>query len=104
VVRDTPNGIAPYDRLTFTGRAERPMRISVQLRSDRNTRWRRSVYVGTSTEPRTVFFDDFSAVPNMSRSKPALDQVRSILFVIDTMNSPLGSSGRLWLTSAALQK
>ena len=29
---DTPGGLAAHDRLTFTDRAERPMRISVQLR------------------------------------------------------------------------
>jgi len=30
---DTPQGVAAYDRLTFSIRAERPMRISVQLRA-----------------------------------------------------------------------
>src|SRR5262249_16019343 len=43
VVRETPSGVAAFDRLMFTAPAEHPMRLSVQLRVG-NERWRRSVY------------------------------------------------------------
>src|SRR5207237_6851800 len=44
---DTASGIASYDRVAITARAEHPMRISVQLRVNRPLaeRWHASVYV-----------------------------------------------------------
>ena len=59
LVVDLSAGLAGNDRLVFTGRAEQPMRISVQLRSDRGS-WQRSVYVDTVDQERTVFFDDLT--------------------------------------------
>ena len=58
----TPAGmLAAYDRVTFQARAERPMRISVQLRalaSDGRPRrrWQRSVYLDATEQDRTVLF------------------------------------------------
>ena len=57
-----PVNVADFDRLTFTARAERPMRISVQLRTlDAGRtlrRWQRSVYLDTFDQEHTVYFDD----------------------------------------------
>lgn len=104
LVFDTPEGAAPHDRLTFTARAEQPMRISVQLRAGERDRWQRSVYVETTDKEQTIFFDDFMPVGGTQTMKPSLADLRSILFVIDTTNTKPGSSGRLWIRSAALQK
>jgi hypothetical protein len=105
---DTPAGIAPNDRLSFSIRAEKPMRISVQLRSGAGEgtgeRWQRSVYVDTFEQARTVYLDDLTAVGPTHSVAPPLDRVRSILFVVDTTNSKPGVSGRIWIKKAALER
>jgi hypothetical protein len=46
--------IAMYDRLVFTARADKPMRVSVQLRASQGEgeRWHRSVYLDSDAEDR----------------------------------------------------
>ena len=106
----TPEGLAPHDRLTFTARAEHPMRISVQVRGAAAPsasgmtadRWERSVYVDAFDEERTVDFDDLRPVDPAGRPHALLANVRSLMFVIDTVNTKPGASGRLWLKAVAL--
>lgn len=108
LVVDTPIGVAPNDRVAFTVRAEHPMRIAVQLRAPSaepaGERWQRSVYVEPFNQERTVYFDDLTPIGATRTGKPAADEVRSILFVVDTTNTKPGSSGRLWIKAAALQR
>jgi hypothetical protein len=105
---DIPAGLAPYDRLSFSIRAERPMRVSIQLRAEAGEaageRWQRSVYVDTSGEPRAVSFNDVAPVGEARTIAPPLDGIRSLLFVVDTTNSKPGVSGRIWISRAALQR
>ena len=109
LVYDTPAGLAA-DRLTFTVRAEHPMRISIQVRvpgtDDRaaGERWQRSVYVGAFDQERTVFFDDMTPAGATRTPVPRLAEVRSIIFAIDTVNTQPGASGRLWIKRAALER
>jgi hypothetical protein len=103
----TPKGVAPNNRLSFGIRAEQPMRVSVQLRNwakPEPERWQRSVYVDTFDQERTVFFDDLTPVGATSTWKPALEEVRSVIFTIDTTNTKPGTSGRVWLRKVNLQK
>ena len=105
---DTPRGVAAYDRLTFTIRAEHPMRISVQLRAgddqgeSARDRWQRSVYVDLSAQEHTIAFDDLTPVGKTHTGTPPLDGIRAILFVVDATNTKPGDSGRLWIQKAAL--
>ena len=107
---DTPRGVSGYDRLSFSIRAEKPMRISVQFRAGEDQgpvsrdRWKRTVYVDTSTQERTIFFDDLTAVGETHSPQPILDGIRSILFVIDATNTKMGDSGRVWIRKAALER
>ncbi|HEV8211023.1 MAG TPA: hypothetical protein VGP77_12905 [Vicinamibacterales bacterium] len=107
---DTPRGIAAYDRLTFSIRAEHPMRISVQLRAGEDQgesardRWKRTVYVDTTAREHTVFFDDVMPVGQTHTVAPALGGVRTLLFVIDATNTKMGDSGRIWIGKAALER
>jgi hypothetical protein len=107
LVVDTPNGVAPNDRLAFAVRAEHPMRISVQLRAPSagaaGERWQRSVYVDRFNRERRVDFDDLTPTGARDSRQPPLDGVRSILFVVDTTNTKPGSSGRVWIKAAALE-
>jgi hypothetical protein len=89
-----------YDRLMFTARANRPMRVSVQLREPGGTageRWHRSVYVDPTDREITVYFDDMTPRGVTSRSRSTLANVQSILFVVDTVNTPLGANGTIWI-------
>ena len=89
--------LAQYNRLIFTARADRPTRMSVQLREPVNgRRWQRSVFVGTEPREVIVRFDDLRPLA-AAGTQPALADVDSVLFVFDTVNTPLGGNGRLWI-------
>ena len=107
---DTPRGLAAYDRLRFSIRAEHPMRLSVQLRAGddqgaaASERWKRTVYVDVSAQERTIFFDDLRPVGATHTPLPVLDGIRTILFVIDATNTKLGDSARVWIRKATLER
>ncbi len=95
----TDASLARYDRLVFTARADRPTRMSVQLREPGGVdgeRWHRSVFIGTEPREITVYFDDLRPLA-ATRPRPDLARVDSILFVLDTINTPLGGNGRIWM-------
>jgi hypothetical protein len=106
LVVDTPNGVAPADRVTFTIRAEQPMRVSVQLRTGggASNRWARSVYVDAIEQEHTIFFDDMRPVGQTTTPTPPGADVRNMLFVVDTINTRPGTSGRIWIKRAAVAK
>ena len=98
------SALAEYDRLMFTGRADRPMRLSVQLRepgrevgAEAGERWHRSVYLDSTLRNVTVYFDDMTSRGATSSPRPTPASVRSILFVVDTVNTPLGGNGTFWI-------
>jgi hypothetical protein len=108
LVAETPGGVAPYDRLAFTARAEQPLRISVQVRvavtPQEDERWQRSVYIDTVSGTHTVRFDDMRPVGQTRTVQPPLEGIHSIVFAIDLTNTKPGASGRLWITRAALER
>jgi hypothetical protein len=92
--------LARADRLVFTARADRPMRLSVQLREpagEAGYRWQRSVHLTTEPRDVTVYFDDLRPAGETPRDLPVLASVDSVLLVVDTTNMPLGGSGRIWI-------
>jgi hypothetical protein len=103
-----PVNVADFNRLTFTARAERPMRISVQLRTfDAGRalrRWQRSAFLDTFDQEHTIHFKDLVPTAGTDPEKPLMDQASEILFVVDTANSKPGTAGRFWIRSAAFQK
>ena len=85
-----------YDRLMFTGRADHPMRMSVQIRERggvEGERWHRSIYLEPTAREITVWFGDMLPRGETSRPRPVLANVESVLFVLDTVNTPLGGNG-----------
>jgi hypothetical protein len=97
-----------HTRVTFMARADRPMRASVQLRMPGgpagSQRWQRSVYVDETPREITVFFDETTPVGTTVTRRPALDQVQSLLFVVDTVNTPPGTAGRLLLDAVRYER
>jgi hypothetical protein len=107
---DTPGGTEPNDRVTLTIRAERPMRISMQLRAGEDQgdasreRWQRTIYVDTTDQERTIYFNELMPVGETHTFKPVFASIRSILFVVDATNTKPGDSGRIWIKRAELQR
>ena len=96
--------IAGYSGVRFTGRASRPMRISLQLRTSAEQgsgRWRRSVYLDENGRAVTVPFAEFRPVASGQAAAPPLPSIASLLFVLDTMNTALGSNGEFWIDDLA---
>jgi hypothetical protein len=89
--------ISGYDRLLFTARAEKPMRVSVQFRLENGDRWRRSVYLDGTARQVAVFFDDVRPVGDTAQRRLPLAEVRDVLFVVDTVNTKPGSAGQFWI-------
>jgi hypothetical protein len=104
----TEGGIWAYDRLTFAARAERPMRLSVQVRAAvspaGDERWQRSVYIDSTAREHTVFFDDVTPIAATRTYRPPLAAVHSLVFAIDTTNTKPGASGRVWMKDVRLEK
>jgi len=105
---NVPPGIPGYDRLEVTARADRPMRVIVELRvadlvaSPR--RWRRSLYLDRFDATRTLFFDEFTPAPGTPDAHPTLADVNAVQFFVETTNTKPGTEGKIWIKSAALQK
>lgn len=89
--------VSKYDRVLFTSRADRPMRLSVQFRTANGDRWRRSVYLDDTPRHIAVFFADVRpAGPTAQRRLPVAG-VKDVLFVVDTVNANPGSAGQFWI-------
>ena len=58
VAADVAAGQAPFTGLTFEGSAEKPMRVSVQLRFADGGRWVKSVYLDAAARQVTIRAED----------------------------------------------
>jgi hypothetical protein len=105
---DLPQGAGASDRLAVTIRADRPMRLSVQLRdpagANGGARWQRSIYVANASEDHLVRLDELKPTAEGEAARPTLETIRSVLFVVDTTNTKPGTAGRVWIKSAALER
>jgi len=89
-----------FSQLTFIGRADKPTRVSVQLRDpvgSQGERWHRSVYLEPEPREVTVYFDDMRPRGATSRPQPNLATAQAVLFVVETVNTPLGGNGTIWI-------
>jgi len=100
--------LGEYDRVTFSARADRPIRISVQLRTERpgvaDERWHRSVYIDQTRRTHTVYFNDLTPLGRVPSRTPPVGDMPYVLFVIDATNAEAGSSGQFWISDVALQR
>jgi hypothetical protein len=109
-----PGGLSPFvalvtfdagamhdaDRFAFRAAADRPMRLSVQVRlldGSLERRWHRSVYL--SPEPREVVIAlaDMRVVGTGAREAFAPARIHSLLFVVDSVNAVPGDGGVVWV-------
>jgi hypothetical protein len=93
-----------FTRLRLRASADAPMRVSVQLRvPTTGTRWLRSVVIGDEPQTRYVAFAEMTPVDGAPVPIP-LSDVDSILFVVDTTNTPPGRQGTVWLDEIRLER
>ena len=89
------SGDAVIERIEFTATSERPLRISLQVRSAATSdqRWRKSVYLDQQPRRVSVALAELDPVDRRSSLRPLAARVHSILLVIDTVNAKPGDSG-----------
>ena len=106
--RDMSDGVYGNDRLSFVASADRPMRVSVQLRTGvpgtPEERWQRSVYLDQTDRDVLVSFDDMSPLGAARTPHPALERVRYVLFVVDQTNTKPGAQGTVTFKRIALAR
>jgi hypothetical protein len=98
----TPDVGAMHDasRLAFRAAADRPMRLSVQVRlldGGVERRWQRSVYLDPDPREITISFADMRAAGTGAREAFLPDRIQSLLFVVDTVNARPGDGGAVWV-------
>jgi hypothetical protein len=87
-------------RFAFRGAADRPMRLSVQVRLVEGTaerRWQRSVYLSPEAREVTIPFADMREAGTGARRPFDPARIHSLLFVIDSVNTPPGGGGVVWV-------
>lgn len=99
--------VAGSERLTFRARADKPMRVWIQLRptgENPDYAWRRSVYLGTDAQTVSIPFAGMVPVPASAPSPPPLDQIDRLMFVVDGVHTSLGTSGTFWIDDIAYER
>ena len=108
LVAPAGTSVAANDRLTFSATADRPMRLSIQVRAPGTTsdgeRWHRSIYLDEKPRDVSVFFDDMRPSGATRTPKPRLDEIRSVLFVVDTVNTASGTAGQVMLDNVRYER
>lgn len=94
-----------YESVRFEARASRPMRLSFQVRlpgpAD-GQRWGRSVYVDETPRVVVLRLEELRPIGRTSTLRPVVSRIRSLLFVIDTVNTLPGTAGELQLSHVVL--
>jgi hypothetical protein len=97
LVMQVPEGLAGSERIVFTGRSNRPARFWVQVRESGGRSWHRSVFLDEDARTVSVRFDDMTPLEAATTGQAPLADLRSVLFVVDTVNTRPGTNGQLWL-------
>ena len=96
-----------FDRVSFHGVADKPMRLYLQLRRPTGPdgqRWRRSVYLDHDPRDVTIFFDEMTPIGRTDTFTPDLSNVTDLLFVVDTTNTIPGQSGTFAIEALRLER
>ena len=102
-----PGTLVGLDGLVFEARADRPMRLFVQLRAGTvpgQPRWRRSFFADTTSQLITVAFDELAPVELQLAEHPDLESIDAVLIVMDRTNGLPGSVGRVTLTHPRVEQ
>lgn len=101
-----PGGATTSSSLRFRARGDRSMRFSVQLREPDGgvgIRWRRSIYVDDTEREVVIPLTAMRPVDGAALDA-RLEHVTDLLFVVDDVNSALGTAGRIWIREIEVLK
>lgn len=101
-----PPELTTFDSVVVTARADRPMRVWVQLRvpGGEGQRWGRSIYLEPETRAIRVPFATMLPLGPVEQPRPALAAVTALLLVVDTVHAAAGSDGRVTVDGVALAR
>ena len=103
-VREVESG-ASWTHVVLRARAPEPTRLWVQVRgSEDRQRWGRSIYLDRHSREVTLSLGDFRAFEAGVAEHPGASQIRSVLLVIDTVNSAPGRTGQVTVERLALER
>jgi hypothetical protein len=91
-------------RVRFSAKADRPLRVWVQLRrpGGEGERWGKTVYLDETERTFDLDLRSLAPLGATSSKSPDLPRVDSLLFVVDTVNTLPGSNGRVQIANVAL--
>ena len=99
--------IVNFTRVAFRARASRPMRAWIQLWTtvpEGNQYWRRSVYLDEMVRDISIPFEEMLPSPPQAPRQVPLDRILTIMFAIDTVHTPLGTTGDIWIDAVRYQR
>jgi hypothetical protein len=97
-------GTAGEGAVRLRARADRPLRISVQLRlsdAEHDLRWSRSVYLDTHRREVEIPMATMQPVAR-TVGESRRSRADSLLLVVDRTNSAAGATGTVWVDAAAI--
>lgn len=102
-----PPDLARFTRLVVRARADRSMRIAIQLRRRDDlgaSRWRRTMYL--DGDMRTASFDlrDFRPVEPERSADPALATIAALMLGVDTINTRPGTAASVAFADVRLER
>ena len=93
------------DRVEFTARADKPMRLSLQLRlRNGRGRWIRSVYVDPVPRRIAVLLSELEPADVRTSQRPVAAPLQNMLFAVDTLNTRPGTTGIFWVSELRFRK
>jgi hypothetical protein len=96
VIASAPD-LARFKGVRFTARSMQPMRLTFEVRANgADSRWGKSVYLDQTARAVTIAFDEMTPLGS-SPGRPVLEDLRDLLFVVDTVHTKQGGSGQVWL-------
>jgi predicted metal-dependent phosphoesterase TrpH len=104
-IATSASGDQAIDRIRFTAQSERPMRLSVQIRTPGGTegrRWRRSIYLDQTPRVIDLALSELEPVGSGTALRPVVARVQSVLLVVDTVNAAPGASGSVRISRLLL--
>jgi hypothetical protein len=90
-----PPALSEFRGITFTARADHPLRFTVQLRAKGDHRWRRSIYADSTTRVTAIAFDDMRPVAPNAEPHPPLGSVEAVLLLVEGTNAAPGTSASI---------
>jgi predicted metal-dependent phosphoesterase TrpH len=104
-IATSASGDQAVERIRFTAQADRPMRLSVQVRTPGGPdgrRWRRSVYLDQTPRVIDLALSELEPIGPATTLRPVVARVQSILLVVDTINTAPGTSGSVRISRMIL--